>query len=298
MKLSTPNRAGSPIQPVAITKKPNYKSHPRRPSLLIVAAIAISGLLAASMGAKGQAPGDPGFWGTAANFAVISYAGVTNTGPSVIEGNVALSPTPSITGFPPGVVNGTIHYNDAEAVQARIDATAAYNTLAGLTPTANLTGVNLGTQTLTAGVYHFDSSAALDGILTLNTLSDANAIFVFQIGSTLTAGIGSQVVVTGAGAGIDANVFWQVGSSTTLMTNAEFFGNIISLASDTLNTGANVENGRVIALNGAVTLDSNEINPSQVPEPSTWAMLFGGMGVGGFWTRMRCRSRRNRQGGL
>ena len=243
-----------------------------KPNRCIASAIAAIGLLAVAPGAMGQAVS----LGTAENFTIISSQGVTNSGPTVITGNIALSPLPTITGFPPGVVTGAIHYNDALAAQAYADALTAYNTLASLPffPANDMTGLDLGGMTLTPGVYHFDSSVGLTGSLTLNTLSDPNAVFVFQIGSTLTSAVGSSVVVTGAGAGSDPNVFWQVGSSATINSNAAFDGSIFANASVSLGTNASIVNGRAVALTGAVTLLSNNITPpSSVPEPSTWVGL-------------------------
>jgi len=190
-------------------------------------------------------------------------------------------------------VTGAVHYNDVLATQAQTDALAAYNTLAGLTPSIDKTGQNLGGMTLTPGVYHFDTSVGLTGILTLATLADPNALFVFQIGSTLTTAVGSSVVVTGAGAGSDPNVFWQVGSSATLNTSTAFDGNILALASISFGTGSTLVNGRAIALTGAVSLLNNNIAPAEVPEPSTWVMLFAGMSVLGFWNWKQMRRHSN-----
>jgi autotransporter-associated beta strand protein len=220
--------------------------------------------MAAPIGAKGQ---DISL-GAAEDFTIVSAQGITNSGPTVITGNVALSPLDSITGFtfstPPGagVITGSVHYNDALAAQAQSDALAAFNTLAGLTflSANNKTGLDLGGLTLTPGVYHFDTSVGLTGTLTLDTLGDPNAVFVFQIGTTLTTAAGSSVIVTGAGTTIDPNVFWQVGSSASLNTNATFDGNILALISVSLGTNASVVNGSVIALNGAVTLLSNTLS--------------------------------------
>ena len=138
--------------------------------------------------------------GTAANFAVLAGSTVTNTGPTVLTGGLGVSPGTAVTGFPPGAVTGgTIHAADAVAAQAQTDLTTAYTTAAGLTPTADLTGQDLGGLTLTPGVYHFASSAQLTGTLTLDSLGDPNAEFVFQIGSTLTTASNSHVVEINTG---------------------------------------------------------------------------------------------------
>ena len=209
--------------------------------------------------------------GTASDFAVLGGSTVTNTGSSVITGDLGVSPGTAITGFPPGIVNGTIHAGDASAALAQTDLTTAYNTLAGMTLTQDLTGQDLGGLTLTAGIYFFSSSAQLTGDLTLSGPGD----FVFQIGSTLTTATNSSVLAIG---GADAgNVYWQVGSSATLGTDTAFKGSILALTSITLDTGATIESGRALACNGAVTLDGNIIT---VPEPATIAILgFGALSL-------------------
>ncbi|HEY3129614.1 MAG TPA: IPTL-CTERM sorting domain-containing protein [Acidobacteriota bacterium] len=195
--------------------------------------------------------------GQAGSFAVLGGSTVTNTGPSTIVGNLGVSPGSAVTGFPPGVVTGgTIHAADAVAAQAQSDLTTAYNALAGQAFNVDLTGQNLGGLTLTPGVYHFSSSAQLTGTLFLNALGDPNAVFIFQIGSTLTTASSSSVVVINGGS--NCNVFWQVGSSATLGTGTTFAGNILALTSITLTTGASVS-GRALARNGAVTLDTNNV---------------------------------------
>jgi hypothetical protein len=212
---------------------------------------------------------------TAGLFAVLAGSTVTNTGPTTIQGNVGVWPGTAITGFPPGIVSsGTIHAGDAVAQQAQSDLTTAYNVAAGEAFTLDLSGQDLGGKTLTPGVYNFTSSAQLTGKLTLDNTSIANALFVFQIGSTLTTASNSSVVFKNGG---DNNVFWQVGSSATIDTNTAFEGNILALTSIALLTGASIEDGRALARNGAVTLDTNEVKiPSAIPEPSTWAMLLLG----------------------
>jgi hypothetical protein len=195
--------------------------------------------------------------GTAESFAVLGGSTVTNTGSTVVDGDVGVSPGSALTGFPPGIVNGVIHPGDAVAAGAQSDVTIAYNALAGQPCNGNLTGQDLGGRTLTSGVYCFDTSAQLTGQLTLDVEGNPNAVFVFQIGSTLTTASGASVIFTNGGP--SCNVFWQVGSSATFGTDSAFAGDVIALESITLNTGADVT-GRVLARNGAVTLDTNVIS--------------------------------------
>ncbi|MEX0683567.1 MAG: ice-binding family protein [Dehalococcoidia bacterium] len=196
--------------------------------------------------------------GTAVSYSVLAGATVTNTGPSTIDGAVGVSPGSAVTGFPPGIVtNGTIHAADANAAQAQSDVTTAYNALAGQPCDFNLTGQDLGGMTLIEGVYCFSTSAQLTGMLTLNAQGNASAVFIFQIGTTLTTASNASILVTNGG--VDCNAFWQVGSSATIGTTTVFVGNILALTSITLNTGASVS-GRALARNGAVTLDTNNID--------------------------------------
>src|ERR1700676_4120252 len=215
--------------------------------------------------------------GATANFSILSGAGITNTGFTVISGTAALpgdigSSSATITGFPPGTViaPGAIHtINDAPTITARNSETVAYNNLAGRITTANLTGQNLGGLTLIPGVYNFSSSAQLTGILNLNGLGNPNSVFIFNIGSTLTTASASVVsLINGAQGG---NVFWRVGSSATLGTTPSFAGDILAQASITLNTGAGIACGAAWAGTGAVTLDTNRI---------TLCDLIGGNGAG------------------
>jgi hypothetical protein len=198
--------------------------------------------------------------GTAQNFGVLGGSTVTNTGATTVNGNVGVSPGSAVTGFPPGtVIGGAIHSNDAVAMQAQNDLTTAYNNIASTPCTVDLTGQNLGGLTLTPGVYCFTSSAQLTGALTLDALGNANALFLFKIGSTLTTASSSTVTVINNGGSSCNKVFWQVGSSATLGTGTSFVGDILALTSITLTTGSNT-NGRALARNGAVTLDTNNVN--------------------------------------
>ncbi len=217
--------------------------------------------------------------GTSANFAILAGSAITNTGPSAITGNIGVSPSLAITGFPPGTVTGAMDAGGPTAAQAQTDLTLAYNHAVAEGMAQDLTGQDLGGLTLTPGVYHFDSSAQLTGILTLDGLGNANPIFVFQIGSTLiTASNAIVAAINGAKA---ANIFWQVGASATLGTGTVFIGNILALTSITADTNASVA-GRLLARNGAVTLDANVVGrpplgPSPTPAPSSWVLLLIGL---------------------
>nr|ALG05186.1 ice-binding protein [bacterium] len=195
--------------------------------------------------------------GTAESFAALAGSAVTNTGATVVTGDLGVSPGSAVSGFPPGtVVSGTIHANDATASSAQADITTAYNSLAGQACNTDLTGTDLGGRTLTPGVYCFSTSAQLTGTLTLDAQGNMNSVFIFQIGSTLTTASDANVVVTNGG--VDCNVFWQAGSSVTLGTATAFVGNIVALTSITLTTGA-TSHGSLWARNGALTLDTNGV---------------------------------------
>jgi type VI secretion system secreted protein VgrG len=213
---------------------------------------------------------------SAADFVVLGASTVTNTGLTTVTGDLGLSPGTSVTGFQAvdgglGIVNGDIFiYPAQKAIDAQSDAALAYAALVAATCTTNLTGQDLGTlPTLTPGVYCFSSSAQLTGTLVLDAQNNFNAVFIFQIGSTLTTASNSSVVVINAGQNCNGfNVFWQVGTSATLGTGTAFVGNILADQSITLNTGASVA-GRVFALKAAVTMDTNTVSVcgSLVPPP-------------------------------
>ena len=219
--------------------------------------------------------------GDAAGFAVLAGSTVTNTGPTTLFGDLGVSPGTAITGFPPGTYSGTIHTNDALAISAQVDAVTAYNQLSALPVNQILSGQDLGGLTLTPGVYQFESSAQLTGTLTLDGQGLDNPLFVFLIGSTLTTA-NFSIIDTINGADSD-NVYFQVGSSATLGIDSVFQGDLISFTSNTLTTGASVD-GHVIALNGAVTLDSNLVT---VPEPGSLLLIV----IGGYSLILRRKRR-------
>ena len=207
---------------------------------------------------------------TAKPFVVLGGQSVTNTGPSVLNGDLGVAPGTSLVGFGfPAVVNGATHVNDAVAALAQDDLTTAYGVAAGqpVAPADDLTGQDLGGKSLTAGAYRYASSAQLTGQLTLDAEGDPDAQFVFQIGSTLTTASASSVaLVNGAS---PCNVYWQVGSSATLGSTTRFQGNVMALADISLNAGASVL-GRLLARDGSITLIDNVLTaPDCAPKPTT-----------------------------
>ena len=218
--------------------------------------------------------------GTATSFGVLAGTTVTNTGPSIISGDLGVSPGTAVTGFPPGlVINGSQHTADAVALRAKSDLTTGYNDAAGRTP-ATAVSSDLGGQTMAPGVYTAASALGLTGTVTLDAQNDPNAVFIFQAGSTLITASNSTVnLINGAS---PCNVFWQVGSSATLGTNTTFVGSILALSSTTVRTGTTVT-GRVLARNGQVSLDTNTITRPTCTTPRTTPTSpgVGGPGVGG-----------------
>ena len=238
--------------------------------------------------------------GSADQFAVLAGTTVTSTGNTVLNGDLGVSPGTAITGFLPGVVNGTTYSAGSVALQAQSDALAGYIFFKTELSFQDLTGIDLGGLTLDAGVRNFDTSAQLTGIVILDAQGNPDAQFDFQIGSTLTTAAGSEVVLVN-GAQAD-NVHWAVGSSATLGTTTVFFGDIVTDQSITLNTGANVT-GSLVALNGAVTLNDNTVTSEKiiaaaVPEPAIgWLLFASALFIGlrrwlAGWRRRRGDSRR------
>ncbi len=234
-------------------------------------AFAVAGVASALLPAHAQTVVN---LGTASTFAALAGTTVTSTGLTVLNGNLGTEPGAAITGFGPGVVNGTTYAGGAVAQQARIDVITAYNAVSG--QTATTTGATaFATTTLTPGVYNAAASLSLSGIVTLDGNNQANPVFVFQMGSTLLAAGTTQVVlINGARA---ENVYWRVGSSATLDSAAVFAGTIFANTSITLGSGVSVD-GRLFAINGALSLIGNTVSVpvSAIPEPATTSLLVAG----------------------
>ena len=241
-----------------------HRNH-RTGRIAVVLGVALAVAVSQSVAAQAAPVG----LGTATSFAVLAGTTVTNTGSSTISGNLGVSPGTAVVGFPPGVVtDGVINAANAAALQAQADVTTAFNDVAGRAVTSVI-AADLGGQTFVSGVYS-GGALGLTGTLTLDAQGDPNAVFIFQAASTLiTASTSTVNLINGADA---CNVFWQIGSSATLGSNSIFNGTILALTSITAESGASID-GRLLARNGAVTLDNNQVSvaicPTAVPPTTT-----------------------------
>jgi hypothetical protein len=195
--------------------------------------------------------------GSAENFSVLGATTVTNTGATLVRGNLGVSPGTAVTGFPPGKVSGSIHSADTMASTAQTDLAAAIAQGQGLSNCVTTASGNLGGLSLGPGLYVSTSSLSITGAaLTLNASGNPDKVFIFVMASTLTVGSGITVFLTGGA--VMSHVFWIVGSSATLGTTSHIAGNILAHTSITLDTGA-IVCGRVLANTGAVTMDDNRV---------------------------------------
>lgn len=218
------------------------------------------------------------FLGSASGFAVLAGNTITNDGTSIISSNLGVSPGTAITGFQPspintiegpgtvtaglGEVGGTIYAGGSVAATAHQDAVSAYDHLLAEVPNATFAGVTqLNGMTFTPGVYFFGPSANLsvNGTVYLDFQGNSDALFIFQMGSTLVTMTGSNVIALNNNdqTCLGSNVFWAVGSSATI-DGAQFIGNVIAYTTITMTSGSDVA-GRLWALNGAVTMITNTI---------------------------------------
>lgn len=242
----------------------------RTASKVAMSSLAVALGIALSVAGVGQANADPATvgLGAAGSFAVLGHTTVTNTGPSTISGDLGLTPGSAVTGFPPGVMTtGNIHISDGPATDAMLALNTAYLDAAGRTPPILPAVTDLAGSTLVGGLYKGD---ALSNTGTLTLTGGPDSVWIFQASSTLITNADSKVVL---GQGVNpCNVFWQVGSSVTLGTNSTMVGTVMALTSIAATTGASVE-GRLLALNGAVTLDTNTVT---VPAACAGTIAAGG----------------------
>ena len=212
----------------------------------------------------GLVVGQPGIdLGLASPFAILAFNTVTNVDNpgTIVTGDLGISPGGALVGFPPGVVVGTLHVGDAVASDAQLALLAAYSDAAGRLGAAVLPG-DLSGLTFTPGVYAVATSTMLSaGNVTLDAQGDAETVFIFQVGTTLTTGNGTAVVL--AGGAKASNVYWSVGTSATFGSTSTFKGNVLAASAITMVTGATIE-GRLLAQGAAVALDTNLIT---VPLP-------------------------------
>jgi type VI secretion system secreted protein VgrG len=210
--------------------------------------------------------------GSAASFAVLAGNSITFTGAVTILGSVGVSPGNQINGLPSGQpIGGTVHNDDAVAAQAETDLAAAAAALDGMTCGTSLSGQDLGGMTLVPGVYCFQNNAALTGSLTLDGQGNANAVWVFQIGTKFSTAMNAIVNLTNAAQ--NTNVYWRVGDQATFGSGTVFLGNIVSEGAIAFNTSATL-NGRALARHGAVTMDTNFVgDPSTPTLASTWGTM-------------------------
>ena len=193
-----------------------------------------------------------------ASFAVLGASTVTSTGATTLTGSLGVSPGTAITGFGPGAYTGTLHSNDPVARTAHAQLATAMTNLQKMGSGTSIAG-NLDGLILAPGVYTVAAATTnLTQTLTLDGGGNANAFWIFNMPSTLITSTGATVNVINAGAG--AGVYWIVGSSATLGTGTTFVGNILATASITMNHGVNINCGRALALNAAVTLITDSVN--------------------------------------
>jgi uncharacterized repeat protein (TIGR02543 family) len=197
--------------------------------------------------------------GTAGNYSVLGGTGVVSTLNTVLNANLGVSPSTSITGFPPGLVKGTTHAGDSQAAQAQSDLATAYNYAVSLTPTSTFAG-DQGGKIFDAGVYYTASAFALTGTLTLDGQGNPNAVFIFQVDAALNTTASSTVsLINGAQA---SNVFWQVNGAAGTGASSSFSGNIMANGAITVGAGGSID-GRALAT-GTVTLADNIITTPDV----------------------------------
>lgn len=260
-KQFAPRRAASPRRLASKARK--------RTGVGFASAITLTSLLLAG---HAQAATAPVGLGSASSFSVLAGSTVTNTGPTTMFGDLGLDPGTAVTGAPHTL--GAKHINDGVSLKAKSDLVSGYNDAAGRSAT-KLASADLSGHSFTPGVYSASSSLLFSaGKVTLNAQGNPNAVFIFQVGSSMTTGSATTVLLTNGAQ--PCNVYWKIGASATLGTNSRFIGTVMALTTITAKTGATM-NGRLLARNGAVNLDTNTITTS--------ACASGTVGGGGGGTK-------------
>jgi hypothetical protein len=200
---------------------------------------------------------------SAATYALLAGSTITNTGGSVVKGDLGIYPGTSITGFPPATLIGTLHKTDGSALKAKVDLTAA-SVDAGSRPYNAVLTSDVGGQILSPGVYRSTSSLGVTGTLKLDCgLQQLNPVWIFQVVSKLVLATGAKVQFVNCALAVNPQVFWNVGSSATLQTTSEIVGTVMAYSSITAATGAKVT-GALLARTAAVTMDTNAITRTGV----------------------------------
>jgi hypothetical protein len=238
-----------------------------------LASIVSLGLIFAGSAAAANPPVD---LGSASSFSVLAGSTVTNTGPTTMFGDLGLDPGSAITGAPHAL--GATHVDDAVALSAKNSLTSSWTDAAGR-PAIALASADLSGLTFTPGVYAASSSLLFSaGEVTLDAQGDPNAVFIFKVGSSLTTGSATKVLLVNGAQ--PCNVFWEIGASATLGTNSTFAGTVMALTTITAQTGATLD-GRLLARNGAVNLDTNTITTSACAAGTVGGSGGGTGGTGG-----------------
>jgi len=236
-----------------------------RPIFLASAVLVTATALVLSGGTRADAVAIDVGLGAAESFAVLAYSTVTNTGPSIISGDIGLHPGSAVTGFPPGnQAAGATYVASTPALQARLAATAAYTAARLQSGAVLLSGTDLGGQIFLPDLYDSPDVLSITGTLTLDADNDPDAVFIFRSKSAFDTASSSNVLLINQ-ADL-CNVFWIVPSSATLGTNSSLVGTVIASTSITATTGTSVH-GRLLALNGAVTLDSTTVDSTGCAAP-------------------------------
>ncbi len=252
MSLQSPPASRGPV----LVVQPSLTDAAKRMSAVLFAVLTCLLLMAGVLVSPSRASATmvPLSLGTAVNYSVLGGTGVTSTGNTVLNGDVGVGPASLVVGFPPGVVNGSTHLGDSQAVQAQADFQSAYATAVALTPTGSFSGDQNG-KTFTPGVYSTAAAFSLTGTMTLDGQGNANSVFVFQVNAALNTAASSIVKLTdGAQA---SNVFWQVTGAVGTGATSSFSGTILADGAITLGAGASLSGGALSQ--GLVTLADNPI---------------------------------------